>query len=524
MTKNNYIVALVLASLCLNNAIAQNSTKIPRLVVTITVDQLRSDYMQAFCSLYCDGGFNKLLAQGRVYERAANDFFPVDKASAAATLSTGTTPYYNGIVSASWLDRSTLRPVFCTDDKKIKAMHPYASASANRLLVSTVGDELKLYTQGAAKVFAVAPDKEEAILSVGHAADCAIWIDDNTGRWTTSNYYSGSSASWISQYERLNALSAKIKSMKWEPFTEVTGNISFFMNGGETKPFVHTFTGSKQYVNYKRSALINSDITNAALKCVQTNSLGLDYITDLLSVTYHAGFYTDGSLADCHRELQDTYFRLDYELSRLIETIEHEVGKDNVLFVLTSTGYNTTSTDDYAKLGIPSGTFYINRTASLLNMYLAAIFGQAQYVDGIYHNQIYFNHKLLEQKKLPLTEMLTRSREFLIMSEGVRDVHTAERILMPGNNDIYKIRNSYNPNLCGDIIVEVAPGWKIVNEDNGEVFYSASSTSVFPIIFYGSSVSSGKIDNLVTTDCVAPTICKSIRIRAPNACKALPLF
>lgn len=522
MKRNNYIATLILATLCINGALAQ--TKIPRLVVTISIDQLRSDYMQAFSMLYGEGGFNKFLNEGKIYERAVNDFFPVDRASASATLSTGANPYYNGIVSASWLDRRSLRPTYCTDDKKFKTAPQRDSASPSKLLVTTVGDELKVYTQGSAKVFGIAPNKESAILSVGHAADCAIWLDDNSGRWTTTDYFNGASASWISAFDRVHSIAARIKGCKWTPITELSGNISFFMNEGTQKPFSHSFTGSKCYIDYKRSALINTDITELALACSQANALGRDNITDLLSITYYAGMYKDGSLSQCSNELQDTYFRLDLELNRLIGTLEQKLGKDNVMFVLTSTGYHDVTNDDYAKIGIPTGTFYMNRTASLLNMYLSAIYGQAQYVDAAFRNHIYINHQLLEQKRLSLTDLLQRAREFLTMSEGVRDVHISGDILSPGNADIYKIRNAYSPVLCGDIIVEVAPGWKVVNEESGESFTSTASNSVYPIIFYGAGIKSERVSTLVTTDCIAPTICKSIRIRAPNACKSLPLF
>lgn len=520
MSRNRYITSLILATVCINGLLAQ--TAIPRLVVSITVDQLRSDYMQAFNLLYGEGGFNKLLNEGKVFERAVNDFAPADQASAMATQVTGTVPYYNGIVSQSWLDRKTLRPIYCTDEKR--QPNGRDASSPKKLLVSTVSDELKVYTLGSAKVFSIAPNKEPAILSAGHAGDCALWIDDNTGKWTSSEYFKGYNASWISAFERVHSLSQNIKKTKWEPITELTGSISFFMNGGSQTPFVHTFTGEKRFVDYKRSALVNSDITDLALQCVSSNSMGTDNITDLLSLTYYAGLYKDGALSECNNELQDTYFRLDLELSRLISEIERRVGKDNVMFVLTSSGYGDTGNADYEKLGIPSGTFYINRTANLLNMYLSAIYGQEQYVDGVYHNQIYFNHQLLEQKRLSLTEMLVRSRDFLTMSDGVRDIHTAERIMSPGNADLYKIRNAYNPKLCGDIVIEVAPGWKILNEDTGESYTPSVINNVFPIIFYGAGVQHERVTTLVTTDCIAPTICKNIRIRAPNGCKSLPLF
>ena len=162
---------------------AQTLQPAPRLVVNITVDQLRTDYIEHFAPLYGDGGFRKLLEHGRVYEAASYPFAPVDRASAIASIATGTTPHYNNIVATQWLDRNTLRQVFCTDDKEF-------GTSPHNMATSTVADELKISTKGAAIVYSVAPVKDAAVLSAGHAADGAFWVNDKTGQWATSGYYS----------------------------------------------------------------------------------------------------------------------------------------------------------------------------------------------------------------------------------------------------------------------------------------------------------------------------------------------
>jgi len=53
---------------------------------------------------------------------------------------------------------------------------------------------------------------------------------------------------------------------------------------------------------------------------------------------------------------------------------------------------------------------------------------------------------------------------------------------------------------------------------------SQASFTQFPIIFYGTGIIAEKVKTHVTTDRIAPTIAKTIRIRAPNACSAEPLF
>ena len=62
---------------------------------------------------------------------------------------------------------------------------------------------------------------------------------------------------------------------------------------------------------------------------------------------------------------------------------------------------------------IPGGEFHIERCSALLNLYLAAIYGEGQWVEAHFEQQIYLNHKLIEQKQLNISEILNRAAEFL---------------------------------------------------------------------------------------------------------------
>ena len=77
----------------------------PRLVVNITIDQLRTDYLDAFSPLYGQEGLKKLLKEGLVYENAYYPFTGMDRASAITSVITGVSPYYHGINGSQWLIR-----------------------------------------------------------------------------------------------------------------------------------------------------------------------------------------------------------------------------------------------------------------------------------------------------------------------------------------------------------------------------------------------------------------------------------
>lgn len=525
--KNKYLYITLWAILGFNSEVwAQNAqTKgAPRLVVNIIIDQLRSDYLEAFAPLYTDNGFKRLLEGGRVYTNASYPFSPIDRASAIASVSSGATPYYNNITGKMWLNRKTLRPVFCVDDQSFPGLLTDEGTSAASLATSTIGDELKVVTGGKALVYAISPYRDAAVLAAGHAANAATWIDDIRGNWCSSTYYATSLPTWISAYNTMHSAEQRTDNATWEPFNMKVGNLSYFMYGNNSRSFKHKFSGSERYKLYKTCALVNADVTELAQQCVYSTGMGMDPVTDLLSLTYYAGTFDHRTVTECQTELEDTYVRLDNEIGRLMDYLDQRVGKDHVLYVLTSTGYSDAESTDYQKYRIPSGTFQMERTANLLNMYLGAIWGQGIYIESTFGNQIFLNHKLLESKKVSITDATNRAQEILAMMSGVRNVYTSLQLITGQNQQIQKIRNGFSPEHSGDLFIEVAPGWQILDENSQKVEFSRASFTQFPIIFYGSDIAAQRILTPVTTDRIAPTVARCIRIRAPNACSSEPLF
>lgn len=508
--RNHYLSITLLAVLGWHiDAQAQYvNRQVPRLVVNITIDQLRSDFLESFAANYGDNGFKKLLSQGLVYENVSYPFINPDQASAISTIVTGTTPFYHGITGDQWIDKNSLRPVSCTEDT-----HQPDIPSPAQLAVSCIGDELKISTNGNAKIFAISPFQDMAILSAGHAADGAVWMSGNTGQWITSQYYSNGIPVWALSYNELNKTNIKKRRIEWQPFIV------------KQKPdFKHHLKSNRKYQEYQTSGLINADITALALACVSEQEMGTDSITDLLCLTYYAGNYDHKPVTECQKELEDTYIRLDQSLDSLITTLENRLGKEQVLFCITSTGYRDPEGIDYSKYRIPTGTFYINRAANLLNMYYGALWGQGRYVETCYDDQLFLNHKLLESKRISLTDASQRAQEFILQMSGVKNVFTAQQLLNSYEGLFSKVRNSFHFQHSGDILIEVASGWHLQNEETNNDRLSQAAVPAFPIIFYGVGIPAGHVQIPVTTDGIAPTIAKSIRIRAPNACTAEPLF
>ena len=497
---------------------AQAEKQIPRMVVNIAIDGLRSDLLDAFMPLYGESGFKRLFEDGRVYTCSQYPNDNLNRASSIATLATGAVPYDHGIIDLQWFDRNTLRPLYCVADDTVSGLGTTEKLSPKNLVVSTIGDELKVATEGKALVYAFAPFSDAAILSAGHAADGAFWIDRQNGLWAGSNYYSTSLPAWVEMANR-NALPTILPSTTWTPCSELSGNFCYFLSGGLKEPFSHKFKGDHAYSAFITSAMVNEYVCSLARQCIKYTTIGLDDTPDYIAITLYAGGYDNKPLTECAMETQDAYVRLDKVIADLIKETDEKIGAGNTLFVVTSTGVADEENDDLSKYRIPSGNFYINRTANLINMMLMAIYGQGNYVEATYDNQIYLNHKLITDKQLNYNEVLDRCQELLLQSQGVKDAYSSQRLLLgawtPGIN---KIRNSYNPRLSGDILVKVAPGWRLVNETHSQNRLVRESYLNFPIFFYGLNVKKETVETPVTTDCIAATLATIMRIRAPNAC------
>ena len=257
---------------------AATADNLPRVVVNILVDQLRTDYMNAFIPLYGEDGFVRLLKEGRVYTHAEYPHAHPDRASAAATLATGTTPYNHGVVGLRRLDRATLRPVRCAEDPAFPGVQTSDAVAPTCLGVSTVSDELKVATEGKALVYSIAPYRDAAILSAGHAADCAIWLDDKTGRWCTTSYYASVLPAWVNVLNS-SSQAEKVASLVWTPYNDLVGNFSYFLSGGMKKPFAHKFQkGENRFAAYKTALDANFMQIDEVRFLEHRKPLGLNYV------------------------------------------------------------------------------------------------------------------------------------------------------------------------------------------------------------------------------------------------------
>ncbi len=501
------------------------SPETPKLVISITVDQLRGDYLNFFQSNFSEKGFKRLMGEGLVYQNLVFDFPQVNDASALATIFTGANPFYSGISSNQrYIREKGLTGSIFADDSYL-GNYTQEKLSPLPLRVSTIGDELKKASQGKSDVYSFAPNANQALITAGRSANGAFWVEDYSGKWATSTYYKD--FHWIvDQINRSDtSYSRRINNLVWKPLLPLA-NYKAFPYTSNIYSYQHPFGASKDsYLLLKESPFVNDDVTNTALALIDKAALGKRAFPDFVSLTFYAGNYSKSLDKAYSIELQDTYCRLDRDIARLLEGIDRTVGLKNTLIFLTSTGYYLAE-EPYNDPNSQPTTFYTNRCESLLNMYLMAIYGREQWVEGFFNNQIYLNRRLIESKNINLKEIQQKAAEFVVQFTGVQDVATYYQLLFgEENSSMSGYRNLLNRETSGDIFIELQPGIKVVNEKQiatsvSKDYRVRNASVVSPVIFFGFDIKPQKVGRAINAREIAPTVSHILRIRSPNASSA----
>jgi hypothetical protein len=249
--------------------------------------------------------------------------------------------------------------------------------------------------------------------------------------------------------------------------------------------------------------------------------LGKRVNPDFLALTFYAGGFSEALDKNYSLEIQDTYYRLDLELARLLDAIERAVGIENCLIFVASTGYFNEQEVIPEGMTTSGGEFFPERSQALLNMYLMALYGRVQWVKTYFNEQIFFDRKLIEESGFNLKEFQQEAAEFLVQSAGVQDVITSHQMLHGAyNQNVQLYRNGYYEGISGDLLLELQPGWKVVDDRMETSDRGHCNAIMAPVIFFGNHVKPGKVNRTIDATEIAPTIAYRLRIRAPNAAKA----
>ena len=95
-------LALAFSSKAQNKVTLKQNNSNPKLVVGIVVDQMRYDYLTRFYNKYGEGGFKRMMNEGFNCKNNHFNYVPTYTGPGHASVYTGTTPKYHGIIPNDW--------------------------------------------------------------------------------------------------------------------------------------------------------------------------------------------------------------------------------------------------------------------------------------------------------------------------------------------------------------------------------------------------------------------------------------
>ncbi|MDD2475220.1 MAG: alkaline phosphatase family protein [Dysgonamonadaceae bacterium] len=509
----------ILALFSVTTIYAQQNA-IPKLVVGITIDQLRGDYLEHFKKNFGEKGFKRLLNEGVVYNQMVYNFPSPDKASATTTIYTGTVPFYHGIVSDKKISSEDFSEVSSFLDSKFMGNFTSEKLSPLPLKVSTITDELKVASNGKSDVFAFSSDASGALASGGHLASGAFWIEDFTGHWATTTFYT-TYHRFIDEYNRSDqSLNTRISSLVWKPKSAIE-TYNAFPYTQNIKSFQHNLATNKNnnFRLLKQTPYINEEIRKMGVSAIKNAELGKKEVPDFLALNFYAGNFDQALDKNYSIEIQDTYQRLDQDIAQIIDAVDEAVGLENAFIFVVSTGYFDEQEVYPKEARFSGGDFKPDRCEALLNMYLMAIYGRENWIKKYHNEQIYFDRKLIEEKKVDYRELQERAADFLIQFSGVQDVITSYQMLHGAYNEAIQVyKNGFHRDITGDLFIELQPGWRIVTNKNPTNHKRVRSNAMAtPAIFFGNNLRPQKVNRVIDATEIAPSVTHRLRIRAPNA-------
>jgi predicted AlkP superfamily pyrophosphatase or phosphodiesterase len=471
----------------------------PKLVLAVAIDQFRYDYLTRFRSDYT-GGLRRLLDGGAVFTRARFQHFPTVTAIGHSTYLSGALPAVSGIIGNDWYDRAAGRSVTSVSDPAERIVGGAGEgASPRRMLVSTVGDELKIATSSKSKVIGLSLKDRSAILPAGHMADLALWYDAQTGRFVSSTFYGPALPDWVTRFDDERKADA-YRGVSWK--------------GGE----LPREAGPALYGAVYGSPFGNDLLEALAERAVDAERLGQRGETDLLALSFSSNDAVGHDKGPDSPEVRDISVRTDAALGRFFSHLDARIGMRNVLVTLTADHGVAPLPEVEAARRMPGGRLVAGTVREAVQAALVRRFGEGQWVVSPSDHSIYIDRNLVAAKKLDLDQVQDAAKAAAEGLPRVLRAYTLHELLSgvgagdPLGGDLV---NSVQAQRTADVQVLLEPYWMFaaMGTTHGSVF--GYDTHV-PVIFMGPGIRPGTYRRDITVNDVAPTLAEILGVETPS--------
>jgi len=506
----------------------------PKLIVFISIDQMRADYFERY-DKYFTGGFHRLYSKGIVYSNADLNYAASETGPGHATLGTGCYPWKSGILSNDWVERTTLNEMYCVKDSSAHQVDSVGGGFSPRNLVATaVGDWLKQQSPNS-KVITASTKDRAAILMGGKHADYAFWYNKSVGGMVTSDYYTKTLPQWVkafnaSNWSEKNAPEQWVKILPESDYAKLgPDEFSAESKWKNSTAFPHNFTTGKKAEEIVGSPYGDKIIVDFAMKAVQEENLGKRNVTDLLCISLsNCDYVGHGQGPDSH-EMFDLLINIDRYLGELFEYLDTNVGKDNYVVALSA---------DHAVCPLPEFNVEFRNITAKRYIYSTNIKPKTDGLNSILKKELnsiddiliknsFINYSAGIQAGLDSLQLEQKVKAGLLSIDAFVDVYFRRELMTREKSDklfIEKYRNSYYSPRGKDFLYRIRENCIISSNAYGTTHGSPYSYDTHvPLIFWWNNVASHKISREVHSADAAPTLAKFAGFSFPNNLDGVPL-
>jgi len=546
------LIAAGMAILTTGSAWAQTPERPVRLVLQITVDQLRGDLIDRYSAGYGEGGFQRLLDEGAFYVDAHHRHANTETVVGHTTLATGTDPAVHGMVANVWLDRGSGKLTYNVEDADYplvgegggvdasteidptQALASTQGRSPRSIRTTTIGDEIALSIGPEAKVFGVSVKDRGAITLAGHAGT-AYWFSKSGGRMVTSTFYKDAYPDWVDAWNA-KGVPASYADTSWkllaEPDAYLFGDADDqewevdFPDYGRTFPHPYGPADGKYFTTLLTLSPAGDEITlDFAKTLMEAENIGADDVTDYLSISFSSTDYVGHFFGASSLEAEDNLHRLDRTLASLLSYVDETVGLDRTLVVLSADHGSSEAPAYLNSLGIGGSYFNFDDidTTEAIAALKAEFEVAEELVDQFFQPYLYLNREAIEARGLDFSMVSRRVAEELRDFPGIAyavssdDLRAGAVAQTPVTEAVLA---NFNEDRSGDIYVVFEPQWFVAEFDGKSVTGSHGSPWAYdthvPVIWMGPGIELARIARRVETVDVAPTIAAYLGVRHPS--------
>jgi len=522
---------------------ASATANAPRLVLVVTVDQLRGDMPMRFQDRFGENGFRYLMERGAHFRNAhflhANTFTAVGH----ATLATGGNTPQHGIAGNEWIDRASGAEVYCVEDAGCVVLGATGESAAGRspknLTSSTFGDELILATGGEARVFSVSIKDRGATLMGGHLGK-AFWYDPDTGRFVTSSYYYERYPDWVQEWNEAGHADVWI-GVPWD-LLHPADTYRFAAHDGrpgerpykaQGNVFPHPMpakAGADYYGTLRFTPMGDVLTLQFAAELMRSEALGRRGQTDVLAVSLSATDYIGHAFGPDSLEAEDNLLRLDQNLAAFFAELDGLVGLANT-FVVLSSDHGVDEIPEFTQhLGCDAGRHDPEEFLAAANVALRSRFDlEVDLVTGFRNPSLYLDEAAVEELGLDISDVEEALSDAITAMPGFDNAVTRSNLLagsLPATKLMDRVLRAFHPNRSGNVMVVQSKSWYLYPEAQKFAAMHGSPHSYdtyVPIFFAGPGIAPRVSHRAVAPEDIASTITAYLGLKPPTGNTGNPL-